>query len=66
MGSIVENAIHINTGETTETFKQDEQFALIPAKGKEMRNITLSNDFAYVEKYGEQVTEKERRYRRGI
>ena len=58
VGSIVENAIHINTGETTETFKQDEQFALIPAKGKEMRNIALSNYFAYVEKYGEQVTEK--------
>lgn len=58
MGSIVENAIHINTGETTETFKQDEQFALISAKGKEMRNIALSNYFAYVEKYGEQVTEK--------
>ena len=58
VGSIVENAIHINTGETTETFKQDEQFALIPANGKEMRNIALSNYFAYVEKYGEQVTEK--------
>ena len=58
VGSIVENAIHINTGETTETFKQDEQFALIPATGKEMRNIALSNYFAYVEKYGEQVTEK--------
>ena len=58
VGSIVENAIHINTGETTETFKQDEQFALIPAKGKEMQNIALSNYFAYVEKYGEQVTEK--------
>ena len=58
VGSIVENAIHINTGETTETFKQDEQFALIPVKGKEMRNIALSNYFAYVEKYGEQVTEK--------
>lgn len=58
VGSIVENAIHINTGETTETFTQDEQFALIPAKGSEMRNIALSNYFAYVEKYGEQVTEK--------
>lgn len=31
MGAIVENAIHINAGEQTSTFRQDESFLLIPA-----------------------------------
>ena len=31
MGAIVENAMHINAGEQTSTFRQDESFLLIPA-----------------------------------
>ena len=54
MGAIVENAIHINAGEQTSTFRQDESFLLIPAtKGMEIRTTALFNYFHFVRKYGE-------------
>lgn len=56
-GSIVENAIHINSGETTEMFNLDDKFSLIEGSGKELRTIALNNYFSFVEKYGEMYTE---------
>ena len=54
MGAIVENAMHINAGEQTSTFRQDESFLLIPAtKGMEIRTTALFNYFHFVRKYGE-------------
>lgn len=54
MGAIVENAIHINAGEQTSTFRQDESFLLIPAtKGMEIRTTALLNYFHFVRKNGE-------------
>ena len=50
-GSIVENAIHINSGETTEMFNLDDKFSLIEGSGKELRTIALNNYFSFVEKY---------------
>lgn len=58
IGSIVTNALHINNGETTETFEIDGRFLLLKAAGQELRNSALNNYFAFVEKWGEQATEK--------
>lgn len=58
VGSIVTNALHINSGETTETFEIDGRFLLLKAAGQELRNSALNNYFAFVEKWGEQATEK--------